>query len=78
MQENEQKNRDFRLIDEALASEPIRNTFRLGWEFITLNQKFTLTAIVIFILLNILGMIPMIALIFMVLSAVLDWQYRFI
>lgn len=70
MQENEQKNRDFRLIDEALASEPIRNTFRLGWEFITLNQKFTLTAIVIFILLNILGMIPMIALIFMVLSAV--------
>ena len=70
MQENTQQNRDFRLIDEALASEAIKNSFRLGWEFITLNQKFTLTAIVIFVLLNILGMIPMIALIFMVLSAV--------
>lgn len=70
MQENEEQNRGFRLVDEALAFEPIKNSFRLAWEFITLNQKFTLTALVLFILLNILGMIPMIALIFMVLSAV--------
>ena len=70
MQENEEQNRGFRLIDEAVASEPIKNSFRLGWEFITLNQKFTLTALVLFILLNILGMIPVIALIFMVLSAI--------
>jgi hypothetical protein len=72
VQENRLYNRgdQQRLIDEALSSEPIKNTFRLGWEFITLNRKFTLTAVVIFILLNILGMIPFIALIFMVLSAV--------
>lgn len=36
MQEN-----NTRLIDEALGSEPIKNTFRLGWEFVTLNKKFT-------------------------------------
>ena len=36
MQENNTK-----LIDEALGSEPIKNTFRLGWEFIVLNKKFT-------------------------------------
>ena len=70
MQENKIEDSDYRLLDEALASEAIKNTFRLGWEFITLNQKFTLTAMVIFITLNILGMIPILALIFMVLSAV--------
>jgi hypothetical protein len=70
VQEKRQHIRDFRLIDEALASEPIKNSFRLGWEFITLNQKFTWTTLVIFVLLNILGMIPLFALIFMVLSTV--------
>ena len=70
MYENNKQTSDVYLIDEALTSEPIRNSFRLGWEFITLNRKFTLTALVIFILLNILGMIPAIALIFMVLSAI--------
>jgi len=58
------------LVDEALASEPIKNTFRLSWEFITLNQQFTLTAIVMFIVLNLLGTIPVLALFFMVFSGV--------
>ena len=70
MYENREDKRNSKLIDEALDFEPIKNTFRLGWEFVTLNKKFTLTAMVTFILLNILGMIPMIALIFMVLSAI--------
>jgi hypothetical protein len=70
MYENNTQNSDTRLIDEALASEPIKNTFRLGWEFIKLNQKFTLTAMVIFVVLNLFGMIPIASLIFMVLSAV--------
>jgi hypothetical protein len=70
MYENNTQNSDTRLVDEALASEPIKNTFRLGWEFIVLNQKFTLTAMVIFVVLNLFGMIPIASLIFMVLSAV--------
>jgi len=41
-----QKN-NTRLIDEALASEPIKNTFRLGWEFVTLNKKFTYISLAI-------------------------------
>ena len=70
MYENNTQNSDRWLIDEALSSEPIKNTFRLGWEFITLNPTFTLTAIVILIVLNLLGTIPVASLIFMVLSAV--------
>jgi len=70
MYENNTQNSNTRLIDEALSSEPIKNTFRLGWEFITLNQKFTLTAMIIFVSLNLFGMIPIASLIFMVLSAV--------
>jgi len=70
MYENNIQNSDTRLIDEALASEPIKNTFRLGWEFIVVNQKFTLTAMIIFVVLNLFGMIPVATLIFMVLSAV--------
>ena len=70
MYENNTQNSDTRLIDEALTSEPIKNTFRLGWEFIKLNQKFTLTAMIIFVVLNLFGMIPIASLIFMVLSAV--------
>ena len=70
MYENNTKNSDRWLIDEALSSEPIKNTFRLGWEFIKLNQTFTLTAIVMLIVLNLFGMIPIVSLIFMVLSAV--------
>jgi len=70
MHENTTQNSDIRLIDEALTSEPIKNTFRLGWEFIILNQKFTLTAMIIFVVLNLFGMIPIASLIFMVLSAV--------
>ena len=70
MYENNTHNSDTRLIDEALSSEPIKNTFRLGWEFIKLNQTFTLTAMIILIVLNVFGMIPLVSLIFMVLSAV--------
>ncbi|SFV58561.1 hypothetical protein MNB_SV-14-1057 [hydrothermal vent metagenome] len=70
MYKNNIKNRDRRLIDEALASEPIKNTFRLGLEFIKLNKTFTLTAMVIFIVLNIFGMIPVASFIFMVLLGI--------
>jgi len=42
MQEN-----NTRLIDEALSFEPIKNTFRLGWEFVTLNKKFTYISLAI-------------------------------
>ncbi len=42
------------LLDEARASEPIKNTLRLSWEFIVLNKKFTLTVLALLLLLNIL------------------------
>ena len=42
------------LLDEARASEPIKNTLRLTWEFMVLNKKFTLTALSLLLLLNIL------------------------
>ncbi|CAA6808118.1 MAG: Unknown protein [uncultured Sulfurovum sp.] len=59
-----------RLIDEALASEPTKNTFRLGWEFITLNKQFTFIAIGIFTLLNLFGAIPVVSFVFAVFAAV--------
>jgi len=58
MQENNR-----RLIDEASQSEAVKNTFRLGWEFVRLNQKFTLIILAILIVLNFLGMIPFLSLI---------------
>ncbi len=58
------------LVDEAIAFEPIKNTFRLGWEFVKLNQQFTITAMIIFILLNLLVTIQVVSFIFMVLSAI--------
>lgn len=66
MQENNR-----RLIDEALMNEPIKNTFRLAWEFITLNKNFTAIAMGIFIALNLFATIPLIAFIFMVFAAAL-------
>ena len=42
------------LLDEARTQEPIKNTLRLAWEFIVLNKKFTLTAMSMLLLLNIL------------------------
>ena len=42
------------LLDEARVEEPIKNTLRLAWEFMTLNKKFTLTAMSMLLLLNIL------------------------
>ena len=70
MQENKIQMNEKQLIDEALALEPIKNTFRLGWEFVVLNRQFTLTAMLFFIVLNLFGTIPILALIFMVFSTV--------
>jgi len=64
MQEN-----NMRLIDEATSFEPVKNTFRLGWEFITLNKKFTLSAIVVLLVLSLLGSIPLVGFIFSVFSS---------
>ncbi len=60
-----------RLIDEASQSEAVKNTFRLGWEFIKLNQTFTVTVLGVLIVLNFLGMIPVISLIASMLAGVL-------
>jgi len=60
-----------RLIDEASEFEPVKNTFRLGWEFIRLNQTFTLTILAILIVLNLLGMIPLLSLITPMLAGIL-------
>ncbi len=64
MQEN-----NMRLIDEAISFEPVKNTFRLGWEFITLNKKFTMSAIVVLLVLSLLGSIPLVGFIFSVFSS---------
>ena len=62
-----------RLIDEALASEPIKNTFRLSWEFLRLNKQLTLTVMALLLVLSLLGMtIPMVGVIFTVLSSALS------
>ena len=42
------------LLDEAIAEEPVKNSLRLTWEFMVLNKKFTLTAMSMLLLLNIL------------------------
>ncbi len=59
-----------RLIDEASQDEAVKNTFRLGWEFIRLNQTFTLTVMGILIFLNFLGMILGISLVTSMLAGV--------
>ena len=59
-----------RLIDEASEFKPVKNTFRLAWEFIRLNQTFTLTVLAILILLNLLGVIPLLSLIAPMLAGV--------
>lgn len=58
-----------RLIDEAIASEPIKNTFRLGWEFLTLNKKFTMSVMLVLLALSLLGLIPIVGFIFSVFSS---------
>jgi len=65
MQENTK-----RLIDEAIEHEPVKNSFRLGREFIMLNKKFTLMAIAIFIILNIFGAVPLVGIVFSVLAGI--------
>ena len=62
-----QKQRRF-LLDEARAQEPIKNTLRLAWEFMILNKQFTLTAMSLLLLLNILTMF--LGLLAMVLSGI--------
>ena len=59
-----------RLIDEALASEKVLNTLRLGREFIVLNQKFTMLGMGIFLILNILSMSPLFGFLFTVFAGV--------
>ena len=63
-----EENNNIRLIDEALKQEPIKNTFRLAWEFISVNRTFTLTALSILLLLNLLN--PILGLLAMVLSGI--------
>ena len=58
-----------RLIDEAISDSAVKNTFRLGWEFISLNKKFTMTVIVVLLALILLGFIPMVGFIFSVFSS---------
>jgi len=43
-----------KLLDEARYEEPVKNTFRLSWEFIILNRQFTLTVMSLLLLLNLL------------------------
>ena len=64
MQEN-----NMRLIDEAISDSAVKNTFRLGWEFISLNKKFTMTVIVVLFALVLLGFIPKVGFIFSVFSS---------
>ena len=63
---------NFRLIDEALAVEPIKNTFRLGWEFIILNRRLTITIISTLIVLAFLGLLPIVGFVFGLFSSVLS------
>lgn len=53
-----------RLIDEAIEVESVKNTFRLTRESLLLNKKLTMTAVAIFLVLNILGSIPQLTFIF--------------
>ncbi len=64
MQEN-----NMRLIDEAVSYEPVKNTFRLGWEFIILNKKFTMSVMVVLLVLSLLGLIPIVGFIASVFSS---------
>ena len=64
MQEN-----NMRLIDEAVSYEPVKNTFRLGWEFITLNKKFTMSVMVVLLVLSLLGLLPVVGFIASVFSS---------
>ena len=59
-----------RLIDEAIFYEPVKNTFRLAWEFIILNRQFTLIAMGMFFILSILS--AFLGLIAMIFSGILS------
>jgi len=59
-----------RLIDEVVLTEPIKNTFRLAWEFIVLNKNLTFTAMSMLLLLNIASIF--LGLLAMVLSGVMS------
>ncbi|MHC3993584.1 hypothetical protein ACXWTF_02035 [Thiomicrolovo sp. ZZH C-3] len=47
-----------RLVDEA-RREPVKNAFRLGWEFVERNRTLALTTLAAFILLSLLELIPL-------------------
>lgn len=51
-----------RLLDEA-RSEPVKNAFRLGWEFVDQNRMLALATLGIFVLLSLLEVVPFIGLI---------------
>jgi len=48
-----------RLLDEALR-EPVKNAFRLGWEFVDQNRLLALSAVGVLVLLTLLKMVPLV------------------
>jgi hypothetical protein len=62
-----------RLVDEALTYEPVRNTFRLGWEFIRLNPIFALSLLLPFMLFLSWGLNPFLSMLFFSLAII--WSF---
>ncbi|WP_345970530.1 hypothetical protein WCX72_01750 [Sulfurimonas sp. HSL1-6] len=50
-----------RLMDEA-RHEPVKNVFRLGWEFIIVNRTLALMTVAAFVLLTLLELVPIVGL----------------
>ncbi|WP_416768712.1 hypothetical protein ACM66T_01870 [Sulfurimonas sp. ST-25] len=50
-----------RLMDEA-RHEPVKNVFRLGWEFIVVNRTLALMTVAAFVLLTLLELVPIVGL----------------
>jgi hypothetical protein len=51
-----------RLVDEA-RGEPVKNAYRLGWEFVQQNWTLVLATLGVFVLLTLLEMIPLIGIV---------------
>ncbi|WP_345985887.1 hypothetical protein WCX49_01850 [Sulfurimonas sp. HSL-1656] len=51
-----------RLVDEA-RREPVKNAFRLGWEFVERNRTLALTTLAAFMLLSLLELIPLLGMV---------------
>ncbi|NEW60807.1 hypothetical protein GSY74_05885 [Sulfurovum sp. bin170] len=58
-----------RLIDQAIEN-PIKNPFRIGWEFFKLNRGLAFAIIGVHFLLSILGLIPAIGILFSIASGI--------